>query len=63
MPSAVVKMQIENLSPSSYQNVVNKIQALQHNAKLSTKPKNFALGAPMIGRIFDAKPGCGSCGK
>jgi hypothetical protein len=31
--------------------------------KLAVPQKHQALNAPMIGRVYKAKPGCSSCGK
>ena len=31
--------------------------------RVSVVPKNIALNAPMIDRVYKAKPGCGACGK
>ncbi len=29
----------------------------------SAPQKNISLNAPMIGRVYNAKPGCSACGK
>jgi hypothetical protein len=39
-----------------YVETFNKIQALQ-------SAKNTSLKTPMIGRIHNIRPGCGSCGR
>lgn len=31
--------------------------------RLTLAPKNIALNAPMIDRVYKAKPGCSACGK
>jgi hypothetical protein len=31
--------------------------------RVSVAPKNIGLNAPMIDRVYKAKPGCGACGK
>ena len=62
MPASI-KMSLSNGNPTRTQ-----IAILTHNANLAAIPKNPAtksapLSAPMVGRIHNVKPGCGSCGR
>ena len=43
--------------------IVAQQVAAQNAALNPTKQKSSALHAPMIERIHNARPGCGSCGK
>jgi hypothetical protein len=33
------------------------------NKSVSLRPQNTALNAPMIDRVYKARPGCSACGK
>lgn len=33
------------------------------NRGVMVKPQNMALNAPMIDRVYKARPGCSACGK
>lgn len=32
-------------------------------ANIASAPRNVSLNAPMVNRIYNAKPGCSACGK
>lgn len=64
---ATIKMNINNLNNGRQINQIYN-QRQVNIAALSSIPsvtnKNFAtINSGMIGRIYNAKPGCGSCGK
>jgi len=61
---ATIKMNINNLS---YGRQFNQVYA-QRQVNIASIPsvtskKVGPLNSTMIGRIYTAKPGCGSCGK
>jgi hypothetical protein len=58
---ATIKMSLSNGNPTTAQ-----IAALSYSANLASIPKatqNTPLNSAMIGRIHNAKSGCGSCGR
>jgi hypothetical protein len=62
MPASI-KMSLSNGHPTRTQ-----LAVLSYNANLATIPKSSAqlnapLSAPMVKRIHNVKPGCGSCGR
>jgi hypothetical protein len=62
MPASI-KMSLSNGHPTRTQ-----IAVLSYNANLAAIPKSSAqlnapLSAPMVKRIHNVKPGCGSCGR
>jgi len=62
MPASI-KMSLSNGHPTRTQ-----LAVLSYNANLATIPKspaqlNAPLSAPMVKRIHNVKPGCGSCGR
>jgi hypothetical protein len=62
MPASI-KMSLSNGNPTRTQ-----LAVLSYNANLAAIPKapavkNAPLSAPMVGRIHNVKPGCGSCGR
>ena len=61
MPSKIF-MQI---SKNSSQDSSKYLEAYQQIQKLNAQnaAKHTTLKTPMIGRIHDIRPGCGSCGK
>ncbi len=50
--------------PSQFNNLgrENSLASFDKN-RVSVAPKNIGLNAPMIARVYKAKPGCGACGK
>jgi hypothetical protein len=61
-PSIAIRMNIQSSNNNS--NNYNLYKATLNT--LAQKPKvpaPTALRAPMVARIFDVRPGCGSCGK
>jgi len=48
---------------SPYNNSSNILASVGSNRPLSSAPRNLPLNAPMIDRVYKAKPGCGGCGK
>lgn len=61
MPAGLVRMSLFNPQPPMRQIQARALH--QANLSPSPKPKSTALNASMIGRIFNVKPGCGSCGR
>jgi hypothetical protein len=62
--SARFKLNFNNNNSYSQSNYYNNVAPLLANApKILVSNKNQALHAPMIGRVYNAKPGCSSCGK
>lgn len=64
VPSLRIKMDLSN----NYQNQVRAYKAFTQTQKLSnlkaSQPSGkVGLAGPIVGRIFQVKPGCGSCGK
>lgn len=62
MPASI-KMSLSNGNPTRTQ-----LAVLTYNANLTAIPKspaplNAPLSAPMVKRIHNVKPGCGSCGR
>lgn len=62
MPASI-KMSLSNGNPTRTQ-----LAVLSYNANLAPIPKSSAqlnapLTAPMVKRIHNVKPGCGSCGR
>ena len=60
---ATIKMSLSNGNPTRTQ-----LAILSYGANLAAIPKtaatvNAPLSAPMVGRIHNVKPGCGSCGR
>lgn len=61
---ATIKMSLSNGNFTKRQ-----LDLLSFSANLASIPKtapatvNAPLSAPMVGRIHNAKPGCGSCGR
>jgi hypothetical protein len=63
---AIVKMTLSNGNFTKRQ-----LDLLSFSANLASIPKtasvpatvNAPLSAPMVGRIHNVKPGCGSCGR
>jgi len=58
---ATIKMSLLNTNPT-----ITQIATLTYSANLASIPKttkNAPLNSAMIGRIHNAKPGCGSCGR
>jgi hypothetical protein len=60
---ATIKMSLSNGNPTRTQ-----LAVLSYNANLAAIPKspaqiNAPLSAPMVKRIHNVKPGCGSCGR
>jgi hypothetical protein len=56
-------MSLSNGNPTRTQ-----LAILSYNANIAAIPKtppvkNAPLSAPMVGRIHNVKPGCGSCGR
>ena len=45
---------------SYYNNLATNISSIPIKP---SAPKSSALNAPMINRVYNAKPGCSSCGK
>jgi hypothetical protein len=45
--------------PSQPNNLATNIASLPMNSS----SRNVALNAPMVNRIYNAKPGCSACGK
>jgi hypothetical protein len=63
--SARFKMNFNNYGSFSQSAYYNNIAPPVANIPLRSvaAPKQQALNAPMIGRVYKAKPGCSSCGK
>lgn len=62
MPASI-KMSLSNGNPTNAQ-----LAILSYTANLAAVPKspaklNAPLSAPMVKRIHNVKPGCGSCGR
>jgi len=62
MPASI-KMTLDNGNPT-----IRQLAVLSYNANLASVPKSSAqlnapLSAPMVKRIHNVKPGCGSCGR
>ena len=59
-PSIKLNMNISglNYNRSTFKNV-----AQQTNIDPLPKKAQSALNAPMVSRIYNVRPGCGSCGK
>lgn len=47
---------------SHYNNLASNISSAPVRS-VSTAPKSVGLNAPMIERVYKAKPGCSACGK
>ena len=64
---ATIKMNINNLSNGRQFNQIytqRQVNIAAVPSIPSVTNKNFGpLNSAMIGRIYNAKPGCGSCGK
>lgn len=61
---ATIKMNINNLSYGRQFNQIYAQKQVNVAAVPSVTKKNFGpLNSAMIGRIYNARPGCGSCGK
>jgi hypothetical protein len=41
----------------------NSLASISSKPAVSSAPKNIPLNAPMINRVYNAKPGCSACGK
>lgn len=39
------------------------ISSVSRSPQPAPAPKNMSLNAPMIDRVYKAKPGCSACGK
>jgi hypothetical protein len=50
-----------SFSQTQYYNSV--APSVTNTPKIVVANKSQALNAPMIGRVYKAKPGCSSCGK
>ena len=62
--SARFKLNFNNNGSYSQSNYYNNVAPILANTpKIVVPNKNQALNAPMIGRVYKAKPGCSSCGK
>jgi hypothetical protein len=62
MPQKITMSLNNNNSTSQYIASMNHLQ--KTSAAAAAKPvKNGSLKTPMIGRIHNVRPGCGSCGK
>ena len=63
MPRGSVKinMSISNINTNTNMNY--QIQKQTQIQKQSHQQLNKSLNSPMIGRVYNVKPGCGSCGK
>jgi hypothetical protein len=62
----VIKMNISRLNNAYNQTLYNPVPKQVNTApKPAAKPvqKATTLSSPMVSRIFNVKPGCGSCGK
>ena len=60
----VIKMNISGLNYAHINRNLSSLNANQVN--IAPKPivqKSSSLNSPMVSRIFNVKPGCGSCGK
>jgi hypothetical protein len=62
MPASI-KMSLSNGNPTNAQ-----LAILSYTSNLASLPKSSAqlnapLSAPMVKRIHNVKPGCGSCGR
>ncbi len=60
--SIVLRMNLQNSFNNSPNYNLQQI-ALNNLAKQQTKKAPTSLKAPMIDRIFNVRPGCGSCGR
>uniref|UniRef100_A0A6C0EQE3 Uncharacterized protein n=1 Tax=viral metagenome TaxID=1070528 RepID=A0A6C0EQE3_9ZZZZ len=58
---AVVKMSLSN--GNSVRNVAPLNRPVLAQIPSSAKATPSALNAPMVTRIFNVRPGCGSCGR
>ena len=59
MPSVQIKMILNSNSMQLQQNQMQR-QILQTTTKT---PIQLSLRSPMVGRIYNIKPGCSSCGR
>jgi hypothetical protein len=48
-------------APAMYNSLANNISVAPRAVPVPVKPAG--LNAPMIGRVYNAKPGCSACGK
>ena len=55
-----VKMNISNLNYAYSRSMYNPNS---NQVNIAPKPKSSSLNSPMVSRIFNVRPGCGSCGK
>lgn len=65
MPATAVKLGM-NITTSDYGQYVTAYKAQQRKlaaAAPTVRPQQFSLSSPMVGRIHNVRPGCGSCGK
>jgi hypothetical protein len=53
------------ISTNTVQDQMKYLEAYQKTQKINAQnaAKHTTLKTPMIGRIHDIRPGCGSCGK
>lgn len=49
--------------PKQFNSLGGSLASISSRPAVSSAPKNVSLNAPMIERIYNAKPGCGACGK
>jgi hypothetical protein len=60
MPQKITMSLDNNNSSMQY---LASLNHLQKTASAAKPVKNVSLKTPMIGRIHNVRPGCGSCGK
>lgn len=63
--SSRFKMSFNNSGyvPQHYNSLGNSLASIGSRPVVSSAPKNLPLNAPMIDRVYKAKPGCSACGK
>ena len=50
-------------APKQFNSLGGSLASIGSKPALSYAPKHLPLNAPMIDRVYKAKPGCGACGK
>ena len=60
IPSIKINMNINGLN---YHSTQHKVMNLKQINEKSLPKVPSSLNSPMVSRIFNVKPGCGSCGK
>lgn len=49
--------------PHNFNSLASGLASISSRPAVSSAPKNIPLNAPMINRVYNAKPGCSACGK